>query len=988
MENEYILSTSFNIDRLNIFRKINESFHRFSESIAVRYDGMELTYRELNQRSNSIAHEIIKYDVTPGTLLPIITRGGVDMVCSMVGIIRAGCAFVPIDAAAPPSRISDMLDTLKAPLTFLDGQCDLPIQLTGQVLSISEALPSTEELFRDRSGNDLLYGFFTSGSTGKPKCCLNAHKGLINRFSVMSNVFDLQPNESVLQNSKHIFDSSLWQILWPICVGATVIVPRRDGILDVGETINTIYQNNIVMTDFVPSILDVFLSHIAANQEVMEKLRSMRHILVGGEEVSARIINTCSELLPWVQITNTYGPTEASIGMVFHHFKGIQSDPLPLGTAIQNTNAVVVNEELEPVNDGEIGQIIIGGECMGLGYLGEAEKSNKSFVRAPQLKLGSDIVFKTGDLGHYRDNLLYFNGRIDHQVKILGVRIELNEVENCIESLEGVTQARVVTKNDPDGHSTLVAFLSSSRQYTGTEIKDFLASRLPKEAIPSLFRYIDEFPRTVSGKINRKVLTDIANQEVDMEASTGDDNLDIITSMLVKYTNNNELNSDDNFFECGLDSLNSIKLSIEIEKEFGITFTSSDLYNYSTITLLYEYLLNRDFKPTNPDDTYSSLPFEKIQHFRSIRIPKILDSSAVLLTGATGYVGIHVLRELIETTHQNVICFVRAHSVEEALARIKQIASSQEIEELIDWSRVEVICADLCKPKAMLLPYIWQNLGRRVKEVFHLGADVNFVKPYAELESANVDGTITLASFALEYEVQHFHYISTNSVVPFRGDILIHPFEIQKIPRDGYSQSKLIAENIIARLVQQNIPSTIYRLGEVMPSQNFPIPNPKALTTLVLQTFLELGISYDSCETLDYSPVDIVSKIIVGADKGLRRSYDKLQIVDVSNPRHVPLNCFSEGFDDAGLSIRLASKQEFISELDKACSNDKTSSQCLFVNNLIRESASHGNWNLFKSQSNSISGKTEEMTPELVQWPEVNSKYLSSILGRIAGHFE
>ena len=441
----------------NILLNILHSFEHDEAEIAVVDDNKRYTFGQLNRRSNAICSELQEQNVKTGSLVPVISSGGIDMIAAMIGVLRCGAAFVPIDSRAPDSRIREMVNALDPLVSVVDSSITELSTDLGPVLSTQISELDRPDRAHISSGSDLAYGYFTSGSTGTPKCCLNIHSGIANRFSVMSDTFRLERGEAVLQNSYHTFDSSLWQILWPLSVGATVVVPRREGILDIANTIGMIGDHKVIMTDFVPSILDVFLSFLEKKPGAVSQLDSMRHILVGGEEVSARIVNRCMHLLPWVQVTNTYGPTEASIGMVFHHFRGHQEDPVPLGTPIRNTHAKVVDDALIPVEDGTIGQIVIGGKCMGVGYLNDQQKTDNAFVQAPHLDFGSEKVFLTGDLGRVENGLLFFHGRVDHQVKIRGVRIELNEIEAKLEELDGLAQARVVTVNGRDGHPILVS---------------------------------------------------------------------------------------------------------------------------------------------------------------------------------------------------------------------------------------------------------------------------------------------------------------------------------------------------------------------------------------------------------------------------------------------------------------------------------------------------------------------------------------------------
>lgn len=954
--------TSFVEDGSIVTDRILGAMKKYSDNTAISANGVTITYLELERRSGIAALQLDAEGIRAGTLIPIITSGGAEMICAMIGILRAGASFVPIDSSTPKSRILEMLKTIDAPFSIIDSKIQKAPDYWGRVITLDSADSDSNAAFVPASGEDLAYGFFTSGSTGKPKCCLNIHKGLANRFTVMSDTFGLKPGEAVLQNSKHTFDSSLWQILWPLCVGGKVVIPNRDGILDIPETIQTICDENIVMTDFVPSIFDVFLSHVEKSPEIANKLRFMRHVLVGGEEVSAKIINRSKDALPWIRITNTYGPTEASIGMVFNHFEKYQSDPIPLGKPIANTYAEVVDENLVPVKSGEIGQIVIGGTCMGLGYLGEKEKTEKAFIEAPELGLKSNKVFLTGDLGHLKEGLLYFNGRVDHQVKIRGVRIELNEIEGNLEAIEGVEQARVVTRDDSDGHKSLVAFLVGDNGLKPNFLRTQLSEHLSPEFLPAIFKFIDQFPRTTSGKIDRGSLKQMAENRPKAVPPKIEKSISIIQGTLFSIIGIEIKNLSDNFFDLGLDSLNAVRFALDLETALEAEISASDIYDNPTIDELSRFIINgnvdRTLEPAHGSEN------ALVQEWKNYRVKNISNRPSILLTGATGYVGSHLLRELVKTTSSSIICMIRAKNETAARDKIEQAFKTFGLDFNFDTSRVEILCGDLDLPKAGISLEKWKYLGQNVSDVYHAAAAVNFVQPFSELCRSNTEGTAILADFAYEYGIDHFHFISTVSVLSeVERSIRTKPFDLQNLPSDGYSQSKLAAEYVVTNLSQKGISTTIYRLGEVMPSPAYPNLNPKALTTRLIKSFIELHIAYDSDEKFNYSSIDIVAQIIVNHRKDKTFKQDMLEILDVSNPDQLTIANVIDALNQAGNTIQIKSKNDFQIALNSHCSTRNASIDCLVVHDTIRGMSDQNDWELFKTPSNK--GNSEFQTNEV-----------------------
>ena len=965
----------------NVLFRIISAIETHGPRVAIVHNDQEITYEMLADRSNKIANELERRKLKPETLVPIFTSGGSDMIAAMIGILKAGCAFVPFDIDAPKRRTASMLKTVQPVVSVVDCSVDDREEDWGEVFSLSDIKTEPSDHGYIGRGGSLAYGFFTSGSTGVPKCCLNVHRGLVNRFSVMSDVFDLKPGEAVLQNSKHTFDSSLWQILWPLSVGATVVIPNRHGILDVQETLDTIAKWNVVMADFVPSILDVFLQQFEHHPEQAGLLNSMRHILVGGEEVSAKIVNGCSRRLPWIKITNTYGPTEASIGMVFHHFEGTQSDPLPLGKPIANTQAAVVDDNLKPVAPGEVGQIVIGGRCMGRGYLRNPEKTAASFVNAPHLNLGSDTVFLTGDLGRLQNGLLFFHGRADYQVKIRGVRIELGEIESHLEKIDGIDQVRVVSIDGHDGHAKLAAFLIGREELSAEEIRSHLKDNLPKEFVPAIFKFIDTFPRTTSGKIDRKELQYLAGQTSAPVGNESDNGVSgELFPLLEAYISGTSFDAGTNIVEAGLDSLNLITLALEIESQFNIRISASDIYDFPSVGQLSNLItkkmqLDEDFRQPAKD-------IDEFESWRSFSLSRKPRRHCVLLTGATGYVGIHTLKELTKRADlTSIICLVRANSDSAGMARLRSAAGDQRIHSEIDWSKIEVLNGDLSVPHAGLTWATWRQLGERVSEIFHCGAEVNFVKRFSDLVDTNVRGTSILANFAAEYEIDHFHHVSTASVLSEKDQAGVAPRGIRWTPPDGYSQSKLAAECVVEELSRQNVPCTVYRLGEVMPSPSCPVPNPKALTTLMLRSFAQLGVVYSENKSIDYSPIDVVSHMVANGTASTGPIQNNLGIIDVSNPKPMEFANISHAFQLAGVRVERISKADFAIKVRRKCKSADATAECLIINDLIRDEE---NWSLLQERRvpdrhERASDKTLARHDEFA-WPTVDTAFLEPVL--------
>ncbi|MFJ3928576.1 amino acid adenylation domain-containing protein [Streptomyces sp. NPDC090022] len=478
---------------------------------AVTHGATTLTYGQLDRRANTLAARLLELGTERGEFVPLAVQGGLELPLTMIAAMKIGAPFVPIDDAGPADRVRAMLDTLDARLAVRSAEApDLPGY---RVLRVDPtALPETAQA-PDRAPAGLadpVYGFYTSGSTGLPKCTVNIHGGLLNRFQYMSAALSDRADEVVLQNSRHQFDSSLWQLLWPLTTGSRVVIPERSGILDLTATIEVIERHGVTTTDFVPSIFNTLVELLRTRPELVASLRSLRRLLIGGEEMTADAVHSFRALLPHVTIVNTYGPTEASIGSVFHIVTDEDRDPIPIGRPIHNTYAVIVDERMRPVEVGETGEICIGGTCLGLGYLGDRAKTDAAFVPNPFPQIPGERLYRTGDLGHHRpDGLLQFAGRRDHQVKIGGIRVELSEVEAGLLRHPSVREAKVIA-HGPTAARTLLAYVTLRAPLTPAELRDHARSVLPAALVPRRFTVLDAMPLTPNGKADRKALARLA----------------------------------------------------------------------------------------------------------------------------------------------------------------------------------------------------------------------------------------------------------------------------------------------------------------------------------------------------------------------------------------------------------------------------------------------------------------------------------------------
>lgn len=856
---------------------LSDIVHNFSARAnepALSYGNQLIDYATLANQTARVRDALIEAGVGRGQLIPIITGGGAGMIAAMLGIWSVHAAFVPLATDSPAARRDLALGQIAAPIVLVDCAADM---IEGQYcISVSDLCADTWatqtiDPTAVPHGSDIAYGFFTSGSTGVPKCCLNIHAGLANRTRAMSRRFDLRPNEAVLQNSSHVFDSSLWQIFWPLAVGAEVTIPRRSGILDLHATLEQIEARRVVMTDFVPSILEQLVQLLEVSPKARSQLNSMRFLLVGGESLSMKLLQSFTRLLPHIRLINTYGPTEASIGMVFHEFTGNEKQ-VPLGLPIDNTALAVVDQEMRPTGPGELGEIVIGGACIGRGYLNDPDKTASAFLRDTGLPLGSEVIYRTGDMGHVgEDGLLYFDGRLDDQVKIGGVRIELGEIEHHMRGFPGIDHAKVVLV-DGVHRAWLAGFYVASRPICVEDLQDHLIAELGRNSVPSLLKEIEDFPYTASGKVDRKALirvhcTDLVGPETSPTS---------ICSHLLDFAQKlvpwQHVGVNDDLVAAGLDSLGLLSLVLEAEKLTGRTIDSNLFLDLPTISGILANDQTNSHERTEEDMIRCD-----IEAFSQFPCPALPSNTAeapreIVLTGATGYVGQALLRALLHDRSARITCIVRGDGDQAATNRLADKLPG------LPFERVTVVAGDLVSDKPEHI------LCNPAQVIVHAAADVNFSKNYRQLRLANVQATASLCSYALACGAR-FHHVSSvatlagGHILP-RGDGDL-PGELGVL-KSGYAQTKWAAEQVVQSFRARGLEASIYRLGEMMPDRFHPIANPLSVFTILCRAAQLIGAAPVLDEVSDYTPLGVVAKWIAGRVASIDDGHENASVTLVS----------------------------------------------------------------------------------------------------------
>jgi amino acid adenylation domain-containing protein/thioester reductase-like protein len=865
---------------------VEEQTDRHPARPAVSYDGRTLTYRRLDELVNGLAAELAERGVTKGDVVPLLIVNSLEMPVAYLALMRLGAVFVPLDPDWPADRLRDTFGVLPEGLVLCAGLGTVPASLRDRavVVDVDRIAPAPRRPAVPLGPGDLIYGYFTSGTTGTPKCAMNRHGGLTNRLRYMTRYFGTAGEDVVLQNSKHTFDSSLWQLFWPLITGGHCVLPVQGEFLDLEHTVDTIAEYGITAADFVSSVFNALAALVDGDAVALGKLSSLRRLVVGSEPLNPDAVHRMMAQLPDLRITNGYGPTEATIGMVFHPVSPEDGDAIPLGRPIDNCYAVVLDDELRPLPPGVTGEIVIGGVCLGEGYLGDPEATAKAFIANPFPRMiPGDRLYRTGDLGHLDDEgRLFFSGRKDFQVKIGGVRIELGEIAVAAESRPGVRQAEVLVAEQAGGRS--LALFAAGDGLTEDLLADGLRRALPRVSVPRHYFLLPAMPLTDNGKVDRDRLQEILDARLAENAarlaehapSTGLPGQVLRTLRSVLHAP--DLTAGAHFMEAGGDSLQALSAVRTLTAECGVTVGIQDLYDHPTAEALTGLIEERRRDGTAVESEAVLMERDAVVPDGEPILTADVDGplTTVLVTGATGFVGTRLVHELLTRTDLAVRCLVRAADDAQATARVAGALAERGLWEPRFAGRLEGFAGDLARPRLGLDDRTWEHLARGCDLVLHNAAMVNFLFDYRAHRQANVRGTAELLRLAMTHRPVPFHYVSTLSA--FENEALRHDDRLPErfdpsetlMPRYGYSRTKWIAERYLAHARERGALVTVLRLGEVLPSEDNAYPNAAALTHLLLSSFLRLGVRPDTEIRTDYTPVDYAAARVVAAvrDRG------------------------------------------------------------------------------------------------------------------------
>jgi amino acid adenylation domain-containing protein len=590
---------------------IAEQARRNGEAIAVKSERGELSYGELDRRTARLARYLGNKGIGPEDVVGISTDRSAEMVIAMLGVLKSGAAYLPIEGSYPEERVRYMLEDAKVKALLTQGEAGKrwsDNRVTPQVIDLES---DWEQIIEGREdgpnlkvdGDNLAYVIYTSGSTGRPKGVMVRHGGLVNYLKWASEAYRIEEGEGAPVNSSAGFDLTVTSLYGPLVSGKKVdLLDEEEGIEGLAKALSR--EGEYSLVKITPAHLDI----LAQQMEDVEMEGRARVLVIGGEELRAVRLRHWHERARGTRLINEYGPTEAVVGCCVYEVDGTEGvrEAVPIGKPIANAQIYILDEELRPVPIGVRGEIYISGAGLARGYLGKPELTADRFIPNQFGRVGGELLYRTGDVGRYlSDGNIEFMGRVDEQVKVRGYRIELGEIEAALNEHQGVEQSVVVARENERGDKRLIAYVVGEAMAATAELKKHVRMRLPEYMIPDVIMALEKMPVTANGKVDRKRLPSAkgADRHAEREyvgARTPVE--EMVANIFEDVLRGDRVGVHDNFFEIGGYSLLATQVVSRARKMLGVEIGVKRIFETPTVEGLAQ-LIENAIKTGEKDET-------------------------------------------------------------------------------------------------------------------------------------------------------------------------------------------------------------------------------------------------------------------------------------------------------------------------------------------------------------------------------------------------
>ena len=990
-----------------VHQLFEEQVAKTPDAVAVVFERIKYSYRQINEMANSLAHILRDKGINRNDIVALVSRRSYKVIVAQIAIMKAGGAYLPIDPTYPMDRINYMLHDAKCKIALVSDAC---IDWT-EVIDLENDFvfySNQEPIENKNSTDDLCYVIYTSGSTGLPKGTMLTHQNVANYINDNNkNVVHaiIKPDiKTILSITTIGFDIFVTESLLPLCNGKTVLFANDRQSSDQSELSNLILEMGADVLQTTPSKMQLLMM----DEKNTSYLKRLNVIILGGEALEPRIVKRLKSLTA-ASIYNIYGPTETTVWSTYtrvklvpsttiHQLFEAQAEKTPnivssatgkpnvpditIGKPIANTQIYILDKHFNPLPIGATGELCIAGAGVGRGYLSRPELTAEKFIPNPFTTSGQVVpkskMYRTGDLARWReDSNIEYIGRIDNQVKIRGLRIELGEIESVVNLCPGVKQVAVVVKTDDNNRQYICAY------YVGDEldirtIKDELIKKIPQYMVPHFFIHMDHFPTTPSGKTDRNAFPapdflQIQSDEEYVAPVTEEEK--VLTSLMERVLGIQRIGLSDNFFDIGGDSLKAIEFVSKAHYEC-FRFSLQDVFDNPTAASLLRHIAdsNRQTIQYNAGDFADIHRLLENNKIRSDMIPEKHSLGNILITGATGWLGAHVLNEFLTTETGIAYCLVRGIGLSDSHNRLNKMLDYYFDGKYTACDRLVAICGDITEKIVLDNP---------IDTIIHCAANVKHYGSYQFSYDINVSGTKNIIALAKEKSARLFH-ISTSSVSgnSFDNNPDFPPvvFDESKLyirqPLENvYVRSKFESEAEVLRAKIDGLDAAVIRVGNLANRRTdyrFQHNHDTNATLTKLKAFVDLGLFPEQLTDfpLEFSPVDDTAKAIVKLAQYFNSDYS---IFHTYNHKSTRFAAFVNALRSVGIKIESAPLDEFVkavrdaghiperTHICEAFINDMgTNGELLFQSN-ITVNNDFTNWHLNQNG---------------FEWPDIDSNYL------------
>jgi len=864
---------------------------RTPATVAVVDGDTQLTYQQLDEMSDTLAGYLQQHGLTTNRIAAIFMEKCIDYVVAYIAILKAGGAYLPLDLAYPNILIEKIVAESKPDVLITkQGYLNRVQSLQTTVLDIEDRSVWNDYQYdpaqaKDTTLDSLAYVVYSSGTTGEPKGILAPHRGSVHSYN---RRYDFSPYHVGDRVACNVF--FVWELMRPLLHGSTIYVIPDDIIYDPLPLLDFIASHEITEVLFTPSLLETVIN--TADQATLQyKMASLQVLWLNGEVVTTRLKNRMIANLPaHIRLLNTYSISECHdvANENLRETEELISGICLVGQPIPDISLKLMDEALQPVPSGAVGELYVGGPGLARGYLNKPQLTAERFIM-----IEGKRYYKTGDLARLHANgKLEIQGRCDFMVKIRGYSVHLGAIETALLENTAVKSCAVLPEGAEGEDKRLVAYLVRQEQATWkinprtggcVEIQNRIKPYLAHYMIPTVYIEVDNLPVSNSGKLDRSRLPTApprkqSNRLQTIQLSQSPTRLEQEEVMAKLWEHVLQLDSgtvqiDSNFFDFGGHSLLAAELAVTIKQIFGVQLMVKDIYASPTLG----HLLNR--LTTEPNNHYNSTNFAKDAILDPTIVPPAshkpasLDKAkAIMLTGATGFLGAFILDELLRTTDSEteIHCLVRVSSGNptDGLKRIITNLKQYNLWNHHYETRIKPMVGDLTKPYLGLSAEQFNQYAKNIDLIFHAGALVNYVYAYEVLKPSMVTGTHEILRLACTHITKPVHYVSTNGVFPGNdSDPYLENREISAFAErleGGYGPAKWVAEMLVWQAVDRNLPVCIYRPGNIGHHSQTGVVNPNDFQFMIVDACKKLGSAPTNKPwAFEMTPVDFLARSIV-----------------------------------------------------------------------------------------------------------------------------